>query len=75
MYKQAAKLFSNYSKRIIRFINCFLGFHSWQHYSSDKYEIIRDRDNKKDGEVILHLFICERCKKQKILPADRTYCS
>lgn len=59
----------------LHFVICWFGFHKWKHIESRRYNVISDRDNVKDGEVTLHLFICEKCGKEKLIPSDRTTCS
>jgi hypothetical protein len=59
----------------LHFVSCWFGFHKWKHVESQRYNVIRDRDNKKDGEVTLHLFTCEKCGKEKLIPSDRITCS
>lgn len=56
-----------------KFIKCLFHGHDLRLVKSERFNVIRDRDNKKDGEVTLNLFTCKRCGKSILIPSDRTH--
>lgn len=57
-------------RRLLRKIFCI---HQFNGISEDSYDVIRDDDGTKEGDVkILHLR-CGYCGREKIIAVDRTH--
>jgi hypothetical protein len=46
--------------------------HKWKQISSDRYNVIESK-GAKEGEVTLTLYECKKCKKNLLVPTDRSH--
>lgn len=59
-------------KKIKKYLKELFCRHKFKHINSVRYNVI-NMNGEKDGEVTLHLFLCNKCGRDKIMATDRTY--